>query len=75
VEWPDEFYAWPAGEGCPSCAEGRPEENATGLRWFAGEACDAYLVRAGIQRGLTVAVFRGRHVVEPTELTDVEAAA
>jgi diadenosine tetraphosphate (Ap4A) HIT family hydrolase len=73
VEWPAEFYAWRAGDGCPSCAEGRPPTMALGVRYFAGELCDAYLVRADIQRGLTVAVFRGRHVVEPTELDDVEA--
>lgn len=40
------------------------------MRWFAGDMCDAYLVRANIQRGLTIAVLRGRHVIEPTELTD-----
>jgi diadenosine tetraphosphate (Ap4A) HIT family hydrolase len=75
VEWPEQFYAWRAGVGCPSCAEGRPPSTAAGERWFAGERCDAYLVRADIQRGLTIAVFRGRHVVEPTELDDAEAAA
>jgi diadenosine tetraphosphate (Ap4A) HIT family hydrolase len=31
-------------------------------------------VRADIQRGLTIAVFHGRHVAEPTGLTDSEAA-
>jgi diadenosine tetraphosphate (Ap4A) HIT family hydrolase len=74
VQWPDEFYAWCAGDGCPSCAQGRPQTTAFGERYFAGELCDAYLVRAGIQRGLSIAVFRGRHVVEPIELTDGEAA-
>jgi diadenosine tetraphosphate (Ap4A) HIT family hydrolase len=74
VEWPEEFYAWRAGAGCPSCAEGRPQATAAGERYFAGERCDAYLVRADIQRGLTIAVFRGRHVVEPTDLDDAEAA-
>jgi diadenosine tetraphosphate (Ap4A) HIT family hydrolase len=74
VEWSEEFYAWRAGDGCPSCAQGRPQSTSFGERWFAGELCDAYLVRADIQRGLTIAVFRGRHVVEPMELTDVEAA-
>jgi len=74
VEWPERFYSWRAGDGCPSCAEGRPDTTAAGARFFAGERCDAYLVRADIQRGLTIAVFRGRHVVEPTELDDAEAA-
>jgi diadenosine tetraphosphate (Ap4A) HIT family hydrolase len=74
VEWSEEFYAWRAGQGCPSCGEGRPQATRFGVRYFAGTRCDAYLVRADIQRGLTIAVFRGRHVVEPTELTDAEAA-
>jgi diadenosine tetraphosphate (Ap4A) HIT family hydrolase len=74
VEWSPEFYAWRAGQGCPSCAEGRPEATPFGVRYLAGECSDAYLVRAGIQRGLSFVVFRGRHVVEPTELTDAEAA-
>ncbi|MEA2168029.1 MAG: hypothetical protein QOF76_1329, partial [Solirubrobacteraceae bacterium] len=75
MEWPAEFYAWREGRDCPLCAEGRPEATAHGVRFFAGEHCDAYLVRADIQRGLSIAVFRGRHVAEPTELTDAEAAA
>jgi diadenosine tetraphosphate (Ap4A) HIT family hydrolase len=75
AEWSAQFYTWRAGDGCPSCAEGRPEETSWGLRFFAGAAADAYLVRADIQRGLSVVVWRGRHVVEPTELSDAEAAA
>jgi diadenosine tetraphosphate (Ap4A) HIT family hydrolase len=75
VEWPEQFYAWRTGDGCPACAEGRPLQTRAGVRYFAGETCDAYLVRADIQRGLTIAVFRGRHVVEPTDLTADEAAA
>ncbi len=74
VEWSEQFYAWRAGDGCPSCAEGRPQSTSLGERWFAGEVSDAYLVRADIQRGLSVVVWRGRHVVEPTDLTDHEAA-
>src|SRR3954465_13953285 len=46
-----------------------------GVRYFAGDVADAYLVRADIQRGLSIVVWRGRHVVEPTELSDAEAAA
>ncbi|MEA2424869.1 MAG: hypothetical protein QOH13_1279 [Thermoleophilaceae bacterium] len=57
------------------CEEGRPESTPHGVRFFAGDVSDAYLVRADIQRGLTVVVWRGRHVVEPTELTGEEAAA
>jgi diadenosine tetraphosphate (Ap4A) HIT family hydrolase len=57
------------------CEQGRPEEIAHGARFFAGEVSDAYLQRADIQRGYTVVVWRGRHVAEPTELTDDEATA
>src|SRR3954470_3149180 len=75
MEWPSQFYAWRAGEGCPSCADGRPDETEWGVRFFAGAVSDAYLVRADVQRGLSIVVWRGRHVVEPTELSDAEAAA
>ena len=75
MEWPPEFYARRAGTDCPMCDQGRPDETPYGVRFFAGEVADAYLVRADIQRGLSVVVWRGRHVVEPTELSDAEAAA
>jgi diadenosine tetraphosphate (Ap4A) HIT family hydrolase len=75
VEWPATFYEHKAGRGCPACEEGRPDSTDAGVRFFEGEVCDAYLVRADIQRGLTIAVWRGRHVAEPTELADAEAAA
>lgn len=55
------------------CSEGRPEETRFGARVFAGNASDAYLQRANIQRGYTISIWRGRHVVEPTELTNEEA--
>lgn len=55
------------------CA-GRPEEDEHGVRIFAGEVSDAYLRRAGIQRGYTIVIWRGRHVAEPTELSEGEAS-
>jgi diadenosine tetraphosphate (Ap4A) HIT family hydrolase len=75
MEWPAEFYALKRGEGCPMCAEGRPEETRFGIRFFAGEVSDAYLQKRDIQRGYTIVIWRGRHVVEPTELAEDEAAA
>jgi diadenosine tetraphosphate (Ap4A) HIT family hydrolase len=75
VQWPATFYACKQGKGCPICAEGRPDSTDAGVRFFAGEVCDAYLVRSDIQRGLTIAIWRGRHVAEPTELSQAEAAA
>ena len=75
MEWPQRFYDLKRGDGCPICAEGRPEETPGGLRIFAGDLSDAYLNRGGVQRGLTHVYWRGRHVVEPTELSDDEASA
>jgi diadenosine tetraphosphate (Ap4A) HIT family hydrolase len=57
------------------CEQGRPEETEHGARFFAGEASDAYLQRADIQRGYSVVIWRGRHVAEPTELSVEEATA
>ena len=73
VEWPESFYALRRGEACPMCEEGRPDETPWGVRVFAGEVSDAYLQRVAIQRGYTIVIWRGRHVAEPTELTDEEA--
>src|SRR5204862_6618968 len=75
VEWPEEFYALRHGEECQMCSQGRPEETQWGVRFFAGEVSDAYLEKAGIQRGYSVVIWRGRHVAEPTELTAEEAGA
>jgi len=57
------------------CAEGRPDDKPSGARIYAGKTVDAYLTRAGIQRGYTIVIWRGRHVAEPTELSADEAGA
>ena len=75
MEWPSAFYEWKSGKGCPACEQGRPDETDDGVRFFAGEVVDAYLRRPDIQRGLTVAIWRGHHVVEPTELTEEETSS
>jgi diadenosine tetraphosphate (Ap4A) HIT family hydrolase len=74
VDWPESFYELKRGEGCPMCEQGRPEETPYGARFFAGEVADAYLQKADVQRGYSVVVWRGRHVAEPTELSQEEAA-
>lgn len=74
MEWPQEFYEMRRGVGCPMCVEGRPDATPHGVRFFAGEVADAYLRRTSIQRGLSVVIWRGWHVAEPTELTAEEAA-
>ena len=75
VEWPDSFYELRRGEGCEMCVQGRPDETKWGVRILAGQVSDAYLQKAGIQRGYSIVVWRGRHVAEPTELSSDEAAA
>lgn len=50
------------------------EPTSHGIRFHAGEVSDAYLRRADIQRGLSIVVWRGRHVAEPTELAEEEGA-
>jgi diadenosine tetraphosphate (Ap4A) HIT family hydrolase len=55
------------------CGQGQPEENGYGVRVLAGRFSDGYLQRASWQRGYTVVIWRGRHVAEPTELSDGEA--
>ena len=74
MEWPASFYALKRGEGCLMCEQGRPHETEYGARFFAGEVSDAYLQKADIQRGYSVVIWRGRHVAEPTELSEDEAA-
>jgi diadenosine tetraphosphate (Ap4A) HIT family hydrolase len=73
MEWPATFFERRAGIGCPMCAEGRPETTPHGVRFAAGEVSDAYLLRGDIQRGLTIVVWRGRHVAEPTDLDETDA--
>jgi diadenosine tetraphosphate (Ap4A) HIT family hydrolase len=73
MEWPESFYELKQGVGCPMCAQGRPEETDYGVRIFAGEVSDAYLQKAAVQRGYSIVIWRGRHVVEPTELDAAEA--
>src|SRR5947208_6430660 len=74
MERPSSFYEVRSGVGCPLCAQGRPAETARGARFFAGEVVDRHLRRADVQRGLSIVLWHGRHVVEPTELGPDEAA-
>ena len=62
------------GEGCAMCAQGRPDENEFGIRVYRSDTSDAYLQKSDVgQRGYTIVIWRGRHVAEPTELSDTEA--
>ncbi len=75
MKWPETFYRMKLGENCPFCAQGRPDSTNDGTRFFHGEVSDAYLRRSNIQPGLSIVVWRGRHVAEPTELTEKESVA
>jgi len=72
--WPDDWERRVRGEGCAMCAQGRPDENEFGIRVYRSDTSDAYLQKADVgQRGYTIVIWRGRHVAEPTELSDTEA--
>ena len=73
-EWPRNWDELTRGIGCEMCEGGRPEANAYGVRIRAGRYTDAYLQRADVQRGYTLVIWRGRHVNEPTELDETQAA-
>jgi diadenosine tetraphosphate (Ap4A) HIT family hydrolase len=62
------------GHGCAMCDDDRTDETPNGIRFFAGQWSDAYLGRSGPARGYAYVIWRGRHVAEPTELSDVEAS-
>lgn len=73
--WPTDWDELRRGKGCAFCAEGRPVENPYGVRIFEGHVLDAYLQRRAPSRGYTIAVWRGRHVAGPGELSVEEAAS
>src|SRR5215467_6899838 len=73
-EWPAKWAQLVRGIGCAMCEQGRPESDAFGVRIHEGRYSDSYLQRGDVQRGYTVVIWRGRHVTEPTELSEAEAA-
>jgi diadenosine tetraphosphate (Ap4A) HIT family hydrolase len=75
ARWPVNWGELIRGVGCEMCAAGRPEVTPYGVLIGRGVHTDSYLQRAAIQRGYTVVIWRGRHVTEPTELSDEEASA
>ncbi len=71
--WEADYSERLSSAACRLCLEGRPEETPSRLRFFASDLCDAYLHYRGVQRGYAAVVWRGRHAVEPTELSEAEA--
>ena len=62
------------GQGCTLCEEGRPDETPGRIRFLRRPRTDAYLHFRGVQRGFTTVIWRGGHVVEPTDLIPEDAA-
>ena len=73
--WPLDYREQMSGAACSVCAEGRPEETEGRIRFFSSEWSDGYLHLRGVQRGYAAVIWRGRHVVEPTELSEAEVTA
>lgn len=72
--WPADYAARKAGEGCALCASlGQAGDDDTvtiaELAWT-----EVRLQRRSRLPGYCIAVWRGRHVAEPTELTPEETA-
>lgn len=75
MDWPEDWDLRVDGTACPLCLEGRPEDTGRALRFYETATVDAYLPRTGVQRGYAVVVWRGSHVVEPTELPEADAVS
>ncbi|MFE5329419.1 HIT family protein [Embleya sp. NPDC056575] len=71
--WPLDWDQLVKGVGCSMCASERLDRDQYGVRIHTGRYSDSYLQRADVQRGYTLVIWRGRHVSEPTELTEAEA--
>lgn len=71
--WAANFAALARGDGCPMCEPGA-DETPFGVRVLEGRWSDAYLGRYPVRPGYTYVIWKGRHVAEPTELSDEEAA-
>ena len=71
--WAPDFAALARGETCPMCEPGG-DETAFGVRVFEGRWSDAYLGRYPVRPGYVFVIWKGRHVAEPTELSDEETA-
>jgi diadenosine tetraphosphate (Ap4A) HIT family hydrolase len=72
--WRDGWAEQLLGRPCVMCDLIGVRENGWGSRVFKGRYADAYLPRSGSVPGYTVAVWNGRHVSEPTQLSPEEAA-
>ena len=73
--WRSWHEDWPSrrrGVGCPLCGRSQVEDDEWGTRVFLGDAVVAFMSKTGVVPGYVVAIWAGRHVAEPTELSTVE---
>jgi diadenosine tetraphosphate (Ap4A) HIT family hydrolase len=69
MTWPTDWLARTRSDGCVMCLEGRPDRIPHAMRVHRGRFLDAYLSAKAAQRGYVVAIWRGRHVNDLTELS------
>ena len=72
--WPASWHGLRAGTGCGMCANQGMEDSGWGVRFLRGAYADVFLWRSGVVRGYAVAIWKHRHVAEPTELPADQAA-
>lgn len=73
-QWPSDWNERVAGTVCEMCESPRLDSDQYGIRIYSTSEVDAVLQRADVQRGYTLVIWRGRHAVEPFELSEQEAA-
>lgn len=74
MSWPTDWGARTRSDGCVMCLEGRPDRIPHAMRVYRGGFLDAYVSAKAAQRGYVVAIWRGRHVNDLTELSARELA-
>jgi diadenosine tetraphosphate (Ap4A) HIT family hydrolase len=72
--WPSDWNERVAGTSCEMCGSLRADSDQYGIRIHSTSEVDAVLQRARVQRGYALVIWRGRHVAEPFELAEEEAA-
>lgn len=75
MTWAENFDDMKRGIGCPLCKQDRATEDRFGIQVFRGRYSRAYLQKVEYPPGYTVVEWLGRHVAEPTDLSDEEASA
>jgi diadenosine tetraphosphate (Ap4A) HIT family hydrolase len=74
--WAADWEQRKRGDGCPMCAQGRPEEDEHGIRVYRSDTSDGYLQKADVgQRGYCIVIWRGRHIADVTQLSDTESGS